>query len=228
MRAKLKFPRADAAMLQWSQNVVNLISISPSQWGLQDSDVTDYTALHAGYSAKLAKCEPSVRNKPAVVAKDQSLGELKSGAFTLANKIYADASVSEAMKVQIGMPPRAKPMRIPRPESAPVIEIVSHRGFTVRIRLRAADSDKRGKPAGTAGASVFSFVGDAPPTDIGQWKFVGSMGRVEKIDITFPTTVAPGTKVFFTGLWFNGRKEGGPMARPIGTNLLGGSVSLTA
>ena len=79
MRAKLKFPRADSAILQWSQNVLDSITPSPEQWGLQLSDVADYTALHADFSAKLTGCNPSVRNKGAVVAKNLSLDELKKG-----------------------------------------------------------------------------------------------------------------------------------------------------
>ena len=228
MQAKLKIPRADSAVLQWSQNVLNLISCSPSQWGLQPSDVSDYAALHADFATKLTACEPSVRSKPAVVAKNESLEKLKSGALLLAYKIYADASVSEAMKVQIGMPPRAKPTQIPPPDSAPIVQIVSQSGFTVRIRLRDTDGARRGRAAHTAGASVFTFAGDEPPTDRGQWKFERSTGRVDKIDITFPATLTPGTKVWFTALWFNGRKQSGPMAQPIAANVAGGSVSKAA
>jgi len=222
------WPRADAAILQFSQNIVDLITPTPADWGLVVGDVTLYTALHTDFQTKLTACAPPVRSKPAVVAKNQSLIALRSGALTLANKIYADPAVTLDMKVQIGVPPRALPKPIPAPDSSPVIEVVKCSGFTVRIRLRDADGARRGRPPGTSGASVFSVVADQPPADIADWKFEGILGRVNKVDITFPSTVTPGSKAYITAFWFNGRKQTGPSAQPLGLNIAGGGVSQAA
>jgi len=78
------------------------------------------------------------------------------------------------------------------------------------------------------GASIFSFVGPTPPTEISDWKFEGSAGRVTKIDVTFPSTLAAGTKVWLCAFWFNGSKQSGAACDPICTNLPGGRVSMAA
>ena len=114
MRVALTYPRTKLGFLQWSQNVVNLITPAPGTWGLVVGDVTSYTASHTLYANAVAACDPSVRSKPAVVTLHQTRTNLQNAAALLANKIYACATVTDAMKVQIGMPPRATPMPIPR------------------------------------------------------------------------------------------------------------------
>ena len=59
------------------------------------------------------------------------------------------------------------------------------------------------------------------------WTFQGSAGRVEKIDIGFPNTLAAGTKVWLCAFWFNRRKQSGNACDPISANLPGGGVSMT-
>src|SRR5256885_11189904 len=100
MRAAMSFPRADTALLQFSQNVVRLITAAPGDWGLVIGDVATYTGLHSAFSDALAACDPSVRNKTAVVAKTQARANLEAGALVVANKVYATATVTDAMKVQ--------------------------------------------------------------------------------------------------------------------------------
>lgn len=228
MQITLSLPKTDTGLLQWSQNVVNLITPLPATWGLVVGDVTSYTAVHNSFSTSVAACDPNVRTKPAVVIKNAARTALKNAAAVVANKIYASPLVTDGMKVQIGMPPRQSPSVIPAPSTAPAIEIISTLGATVRIRLRDADGASRGKPAGTSGASVFSFVGATPPGDLTAWTFEGNTGRVNKIDVVFPSTVASGAKVWLTAFWFNGRKQSGPSTLPVSANLPGGGVSMAA
>jgi hypothetical protein len=229
MLVSLLFPKTDTGLLQWSQNVVNLITPTPADWGLVTGDVTTYTASHNAYSTALAACDPAIRNKPAVVSKNVARRALKVAAAILANKIYASSDiVTDAMKVEIGMPPRATPTQIAAPTTAPVIEFISSIGCNLQIRLRGATGSGRGKEPGTTGASVFSFVGASAPGDISGWKFEGNVGRVEKINLTFPDTTAAGAKIWLTAFWFNGRKQSGPATTPVCINLPGGGVVTTA
>src|SRR4051812_45122013 len=80
MSVALLLPKTDTGLLQWSQNVVNLITPVPATWGLVVGDVTSYTALHTAYSTALAAADPSVRSKPATVTKNTARANLKNGA----------------------------------------------------------------------------------------------------------------------------------------------------
>ena len=117
-----------------------------------------------------------------------------------------------------------EPTPIPPPASAPNIDVLSVDENTVRIRLHdPANPTRRGKPAGVDGAAIFSFVGDDAPTAEATWRFEGNTTRTA-INVTFPNTGAPGSKVWFTAFWFNERKQSGPAATPVGTNLPGGAA----
>jgi hypothetical protein len=228
MTVALSFPTSDTALLQWSQNIVNLITPAPATYNLVAADVTTYTALHTAYSTALAGCDPAQRNRSAVVAKNAARAALKAGATLLANKVYASATVTDAQKTALGIPPRKTPAPIPAPSTSPTLEVLSVNGWTVKIKLRQSGSGKkRGKPAGVSGASVFSFVGVDAPGDISAWKFEGNTGRTN-IDVAFANTIAAGAKVWLTAFWFNGRKQSGPACAPVSTNLQGGSVSMAA
>ena len=101
--------------------------------------------------------------------------------------------------------------------------------WTVSIRLSDTTSDaKRGKPLGVAGASVFSWTGTGPaPSDIADWKFETNTGKT-MLEVSFPSTLMAGSKVWLTAFWFNGRKESGPACAAISVNLPGGGVSQAA
>lgn len=224
----LTFPSTDSGLLVWSQSFLDLIQATPTAYGLVAADATAYSAVHTAYSNSLTACMPDVRSKAAVVAKNAARASLKDKAILLANKIYSDPAVTDAQKTELGIPPRLEPSPIPIPTASPVIEVVSVSGWTARIRLRAGEGAGRGKPAGCIGASIFSFAGEEAPGPISQWKFEGNVGRVTAVEVTFPTTLAAGSKVWFTSFYFNGRKQSGPACDPVSVNLPGGGVSMAA
>jgi hypothetical protein len=138
------------------------------------------------------------------------------------NLVNGTASVTNAQKLALGLNVRAEPSPIPAPSSSPVIEIVSVNGRTVKIKLKATDSARRGKPAGVQGAAVFSYVGTAAPASTSEWKFEGNTNRTT-VDVEFPETIPSGSCVWFTAFWFNPRSQSGPGSTPICTNLPGGA-----
>lgn len=224
----VSFPSSDGGLLAWSANFLALITDTPTAFGLVAGDAAAYGLVHDVWAAALAACDPAQRNKTATVAKNAARANLKNAAILLANKVYSTSTVSDAQKVELGIPPRSAPTTVPVPASAPVMEVISVSDWTVRMRLRAAGGVSRGKLPGTAGASVFSYVGPTPPTDIASWKFEGNCGRVTRIDVAFDNALAPGTKVWLCAFWFNGRKQSGPACTPVSANLPGGGVSLAA
>jgi len=228
MQVVLSFPATDTGLLQWAQNIVTLVTPTPANYGLVAGDVTTFTALVTSYSTALAGCDPALRNKSAVVAKNTARTALKAGASLLVNKVYASPTVTDAQKTALGVPPRRTPSPVPAPTSKPGIVVKSVSGRTVSIKLSdTSSSAKRGKPPGCSGASVFTFIGTAPSTDISLWKFEGNTGRTT-VEISFPPGTAGGTQVWVTAFWFNGRKQSGPAAEPVTTFLQAGGVSIAA
>jgi hypothetical protein len=223
----LKFlPSRDAELVTWSNNFKVKISAAPTTYGLTAAMATAYTTLHNNFvTAYNTANDPLTRSPVNVTAKDTAKAALIANARMLARTVQGTSTVTAAQKEDLGLNPRDnQPSPIPVPASAPDIDIISTNGNTVKIRLHeAGEPTKRGKPAGVAGAAVFSHVGATAPTDEADWKFEGLTTKTA-LDITFPAATAPGSKVWITAFWRNPRDQSGPAATPVTTNIPGGSA----
>jgi hypothetical protein len=223
----IKFlPARDADLLAWSNNFKTKITASPITYGLTAALATAYGTLHTNFqNAYNVIIDPTTRSPVNITLKDQAKANLIANARLLARTVQGTSTVTAAQKEDLGLNPRdTQPTPIPPPATAPVIDILSCVGNTVKLRLHeAGESSKRGKPDGVDGAAVYSFVGAVPPSDEAAWTFQGITSRT-KLDIVFPNTVAPGSQVWFTAFWFNERKQNGPAATKVTTNLPGGAA----
>jgi hypothetical protein len=113
------------------------------------------------------------------------------------------------------------------PDAPPCVRVVSVVGSTVQLRLVGSDADRRGKPQGIAGAGVYSFEGQTPPTDLALWKYEGNTTR-PAMTIQVPPTTPPGTQLWFTAYWYNPRAQRGPSSRPVYTHIQFGGGPLLA
>jgi hypothetical protein len=215
----------DADVVAGSANFAGLLATGFATYGLTTGQATAFgtlnTALQSSYTASI---NPDTRTPVTVGAKKIAIQNMRASAVLLAKIVYATATVNDSQLTALGLLPRSSYTPIPAPGNPPGIDIVSSVGNTVKIRLHdSTSSTRRGKPAGVSGASVFSFVGVLAPTEQSGWNFEGNTSRTV-VDITFPSTTAAGAKVWFTAFWFNQRKQSGPAAASVGTNIPGGAA----
>jgi hypothetical protein len=215
----------DAELYTGSESFSTKITATPLVFGLVAAQATAYAAKNSAYAASyLLAVDPETRTKGKVEAKNEAKRQLRLMAADLAKIIDGTATVTNEQKIDLGLNVRTTPTPIPAPAFAPDIDIVSVSGNTVSLKLHdSTSSTRRGRPPGVDGAAVFSFVGAAAPTDPADWKFEGNTTRTTT-NVTFPGTVAPGAKVWFTAFWFNPRAQSGPSATPVTTNIAGGSA----
>lgn len=221
------FPKTDTGLLAWANNLSVYITGSPAEYGLTLPQADTFNGLVTTYTTALAACEGGQRSTSAVSTKNDARAALKSNARLLANIIESVPTVTDAQKLDLGLTVRSAPKPQPAPTTAPGLDVVSVAAWTVKIRVHSGATSRRGKPPGVIGASVFSYIGATPSTDIGQWKFEGMVGK-SMIDVNFANTSPGGTVVWLTAFWFNNRKETGPASTPVSTTLQGGSVSMAA
>jgi hypothetical protein len=62
-----------------------------------------------------------------------------------------------------------------------------------------------------------------PPTTESGWFSQGNITK-STVQVQFPETVPPGSRVRFTAVFFNRKAESGPAANVVGTNLPGGAA----
>lgn len=222
-------PGKDAELLSWSSNFSTKISAGAVGYGLTTAQATSYAALHSAFSSAYATAiTPSTRTRSAVAAKNDARKTLKSSARMLARIVQATPTVTAPQKLDLGLDPRdVEPSPINPPTESPVIEIVAALGRTIKVNLRSVGSERRGKPDGVAGASLFSYVGATPPTPISAWTFEGSTTRTS-FDIEFASSVPAGSQVWLTAFWFNPRSQAGPACTPISAYIAGGVSAAAA
>jgi hypothetical protein len=159
-----------------------------------------------------------------VAAKRISKASLILTMRNLYKKVLA-ANLPEDKMEQLGLRSRdVQPTPIGAPGMAPQINIVKRDQNTVTVKFTdPTDPTRRGRPPGVDGIAIFSHVGEVAPTTNDGWKFEGNATRM-KIDVVFPASVAPGSKVWLTAFFFNPRAMSGPAATPVSTYLPGGAA----
>ena len=223
-------PRREANLVIWSGIFGSKITLSPGAVGLNAGQCTTYNGYQSAFVNAYTIAQADATRSPMNVSlKNQAKANLIRNIRLLAGIIQKFPGTTNPMRMDLGLPVRGtSPTPIPAPSGAPLVEVKSVSGRTARLRLiDGANPTRRGMPPGTAGASVYSFVGASAPSEVSAWKFEGNTG-VTRLDVTFPSTVANGATVWFLACWFNPRKENGPLSDAVSANVPGGSVSMAA
>ena len=216
-------PGADAALLAYSDNFGRLINDSPSDYGLLPAVAADYVAKQSTFGARLqTSLDPETRGERTVFLKNQAKNALVEATRQIARQIGNTISVTNDQRQALGLPVRTGGRSpIPAPKGAPILKSARVDGRTVTIELLQGAS-RRGKPAGVAGAMVFTFVGPVAPAGMEQWQFAGNVTR-PTVDLPFGTS-ATGDTVHITAYWTNAKGESGPAARVLTINLPAGGA----
>ena len=215
----------DAEVAVGSANFVTVLTPNIVAYGITSAQLTIYNAYNTAYQAAyLTAKEVNTRSKPNVTAKNTAKSNLTISAKYLSSIIRSNMSVTDSQLVALGLQPRNLPAPAPFPTSVPAVEIISCTGRLVKIRVHDISSDsKRGKPASTIGANMYSFVGAQPPTDARAYHFEG-MTTKSYTDILFPDTVASGATVWLSACWVSARGGMSPCSAPVSFNIQGGGV----
>lgn len=218
-------PSREADLVTWSLNFKTKITAAPTTYGLTAAQATTYGGLHDAFvTAYNAATNDGSNSTANIVTKNLAKKALIANARLLAAIVQKSPGTTNTMRADLGLTVKSGPSPRPVPPSAPDIDVLSVAGNTVRVRMHdPANPTRRGKPFGVDGISVFTAVGAAAPTTEAGWTFQGSTSKTV-IDVTFPSDTAAGAKVWFTAYYFNQKKQSGPAASPVSTNLAGGSA----
>ena len=226
MATKSPSQMTDAELLHWGDNFQGLTTASPATYGLTAAQADTFLALLDDYRGAFdLATEPSTRTGPAVAAKNTARDALRDEARRQISIVDGQAGVSPAQRLALGLNVRKpRPTPSPRPTSAPLIEVQSGVGNNLLVRLlNAAAPGRRGRPEGVIGATLFSYVGEAPAADESAWTYEGNVSR-RTVTLAFGPALPAGTKVWVTAFWYNRRAESGPPAAPVSATLQGGAA----
>ena len=138
-------------------------------------------------------------------------------------RIQSNPSVTEAQKIAFGLNPRdGQPTPRPAPTSKPAVLVRGANVQNLQILIRVldeADPTRRGRPAGTGGVHVFSWVapaaGELPPADVEMWRFELMLTRRDGVITMNPADA--GKTIYIVARYFNPKGEVGPLSDPVQT-----------
>jgi len=160
-------PPRDSDFNGWLDNFQTLIAATPTNYGLVAGDATAITAQWTAWdTAYQLLLNPATNTAPNVAAKDVARANAESVVRPYAQRIRANASVSDALKVGLGLnlqPATLTP--IPAPTSNPVMS--QRAGTAGQMVMTYHDSVLSGKakPYGALGVQLFVNYGTAANTN---------------------------------------------------------------
>jgi hypothetical protein len=228
--ARSFLPNHQNELLLWSSAFSAGISAMGESIGIDPQQQADYAQLHAQYAAALsAALAPDSRTRGSVTTKNLARAALKLEARRLARIVNAHPSVTDQQRANLGLSMRggggASPA-IHSPDEVPLVVILATSGRIVRVQLCRLGSIRRGRPPTAQGATIFTFVGDAPPIPPMGWSFVRNTSRTS-LDIVIGPSVPPGSQVWVAASWYSPRGDNGPMSLPVSTYIGAGVVSMS-
>jgi hypothetical protein len=203
----------------WTNTADALLTASPAAYQQTPAVATAYHTVSLAYvEAVAAMNDDAQKNKSLVAARDQAKKALLDFARPLYTAIQANPNVTYQAKVDMGIKVKSPPSPIPAPGVVPTLSVASVFGRQVRLNIRNPITGKRAKPAGCVGVSLYSFIGDAPPTGNQQWRPEGNVTKSE-ILVNFPESVEPTTVVWFCAFYYTARGLSGVTCTPIHTRI---------
>ena len=191
-------------------------------------DAATQTALTASADAFIDAYNTAnnefTRTRATIYIKNEKKADWLRSVRVVVDQIQVNPLTTDAMRANLGITVRRVPSPVPAPTTSPTITLTSETGRRVKVTMRDRTSTGRGRPAGVEGITVLTYVGEDAPKSTSDWSFAGNTSTME-MTTQFPANTPAGAKVWVTAFYFNPRKQSGPAAVPVSTNLLDNGVN---
>jgi hypothetical protein len=220
-------PTLNAALAAWSINFNTRGVAAPEDVDLTAPQMAQYTSVHTPFISAFNACNAEgAKSHALVLARNSAKAALLPYARFLYGTIKANPNVSDETKALFGVHVNdVHPTPIPPPAMKAAILLQGVDGHSVDARIvDPAVPTRRAWPDGVRGATIFSHVGETVPASLTDWVFQASVTRPE-VRIDFPSSVAPGSKVFLLAFFVNNRLQSGPASDAVSTYIQFGGAA---
>ncbi|MCC6285068.1 MAG: hypothetical protein IT439_07155 [Phycisphaerales bacterium] len=167
-------PGPDADYQAWVTNFVTYANANLAALGLVAADMTPVTTNQTTFNTNFA-AHIAAKNaaQAAKQAKDEGRAGLTAAIRPLVRRLQASSVVSDAEKAALGITVAQEPGPIGPPTTAPICSIEC--GARLQHTLRFVDETtptRKAKPAGVLGVEIWNKVGETPPVNEGELRFV--------------------------------------------------------
>jgi hypothetical protein len=214
-------PAKEGDLLPWSATLAAKLLADPELYHITIEEAQHTADLHAAMAeAMRLGNDPATRTGSTIQGKRTAKKTAIKNIRMLNRRLKAIPELTPLL-FDLGLRPnRGYARPLPPPQEPPLLWVMSVRGRSVRIRLRAAGSSRRGIPVRNWAGDVFYFAGPTPPSELGRWRYVQAT-RVNQT-LEFPPDVPPGSQVWIVARWTSPTRHPGPACQPISTYIGGG------
>lgn len=219
------FPRSDSQLALWASSFSNNVAAAPADLGFTPADaaaiadaVEAYVAAHAATQAR------QTRTQLDVLGKNQARKTMIALLRRHVRLLRANSSLPPERLADLGLPAlRAARAGVPGPATRPILQVLTDAPLRHRVRYSdAAAIDRRdgagaragagaGKPAGVVGLQLFCHVGENPPADPLDARFVRLVTRQGQAVDFKPAQM--GQSAFYYGRWQTATGDTGPWSQ---------------
>jgi len=218
----------DTGLRDWGQNASTQLTATPADFHISLQQAADFATLVDDFNTALTLWQTPATHTPVnFEAKQAARAALIAGAKYIVNTINSNPLTTDAQRRALNFPIRKTPTPTPVPSVQPNLDNVSMNGHTFSATVHGGDSARNKKPAGVQGISIFTQVGDQPDFDWTKWTFISSQTKLD-FSVDFDPSLAPGTKVWVTVFFWNGKAESGPAATPVYAYIQYGGMAMAA
>lgn len=216
-------PGREADLLAWALNADLILKEDAAAYGLTPEQATAFTGRVTAFQALFNACnQPTTRTPEKVEQKKLAKKALITEARGLIAIIQAHPGTTDDMRRALDISIRDyEPTPVPVPETSPTLAVVAVMGRTVKVKLTAGPGEGRARPEGVKGATLYYAVGEDFPLEMTGWEFKGNT-TLTTVDMTIPTSVPAGSKVWATAAWVNSKLQAGPVCSPVATFISNG------
>lgn len=204
-------PASDAGIQAWAANFDSIVAVDYASLGISAPEAAAVTAATGDYTSKLTLAtDPSTRTPVAISDKNVSRAALLATVRPLAQRVRIDPSISDMVKVSLGLNPYGTPPTpISAPTTFPLLDILRAEPGVVWCRFRDSDTPTtKAKPYGVVQMEIWTAVGTVPaPTPSGT-EYYGPATKAP-FSLEFLESQA-GQIVTIFGRWRNRNGQVGP------------------
>lgn len=215
-------PTREAEFVPWLTNIHDRVVAEVDHFGVPAGVVTTWTTAYNAFMAAYAiAIDPETRTRSAIQAKDTTKKEVTDQAREVIRILQGMPTVTDAQRELLQIPIYdTEPTNVPPPQVSPGMELSVMGLHQLGVRIwDPLNPDSKRKPAGVQGTVVFSCTGEAPlPAGDAGWVWQGQTTRL-KGNITLPSSLPGGTKVWVCGVFYNAKGEHGPVSTAVSAYL---------
>jgi hypothetical protein len=213
-------PGPDADFDVWQGNILAQLKGDKIRFAVSNASDTELTALQGEWEARnSAHLEAQSQAAAARVAKDEKRAEFEAALRQQVKATQSAPGVTDADRALLRITIRDTQPTAPAPPSTrPVVQVDTSQ----RLRHKLSVTDEltptsRSKPKGSSYYEVWVKVGDPPPTDASQLRFVDTSSTASFV-VEYDGADG-GKTAHFMLRWVNSRKEKGPWSQTVSATI---------